>query len=115
MARGYRSIPTKGYPYFLYDAEGEGMQYYSTSEERDEAAKRCIVYYLDESLWNEDVARVATGFISGCAQQVGREDRPTGMTDEELEEAGWSSDEGDYRCNYEILPLFNLNEPASRS
>ena len=97
--------PDKDYPYFLYNPEGNGFEYFRTKELRDNCASDEVQAYLDDA-WDEQVTDIVVGKVTGQSSMVDVETQ-TGEIDEEgCDESGeyWNGDY-EYRCNYEIKPL----------
>jgi hypothetical protein len=97
--------PEPNYPFFLYDPEGNGFEYYKTEKERDELAKDTIQGYLVDG-WDEQVTNVITGKVTGQATMVDVETQDGELDEECCDEKGVYWDDGyDYRCDYQIKPL----------
>jgi hypothetical protein len=80
-----------------------GLTFYATAEERDEAAKDTIQDHLQEGEWSEDVGDVFAFTVTHKATQVDAK-HPEGELDEEgCDENGdyWPSDV-DFTCNYAL-------------
>tara|TARA_R110002094_G_scaffold161285_1_gene146498 strand:+ start:187 stop:552 length:366 start_codon:yes stop_codon:yes gene_type:complete len=97
--------PSADYPYFFYDPEGSGFEYFKNKELRDIYANKSIQEYLDDG-WNAEVIDVVTGEITGQATMTDVEVKPDDLDDEGMDEGGeyWNGDY-EYTCNYEIKPL----------
>ncbi len=102
-----RYRPHPEYRFWLYDPEGEGMTYYRTAQERDDAAEITIGAYLDDG-WNEEVELVAAGEVTHSAQILDKQKRPP---PEELDEEGYDGEgthwpeEFEWRGNYKLEPI----------
>lgn len=92
-------------PYFVLDPEGDGITYFETTEDRDKFAEECVRQYIDDT-WSEEVVYVVAGVITHSAQEVDRQDRPTELDEDGLDESGeyWDSD-CEYKCNFKMLPV----------
>jgi len=95
-------------PYFVFDPEGDGMEYFDTEEDRDKAASKAIEKYIDTDGWDPEVVHVTVGVVTHSAQKCDIQERPT---EEEFDEDGcdndgvyWDSD-CMYICNYKMLPI----------
>lgn len=105
IIKSYR--PSAEYPYWLYDADGEGMAYYRTREARDDAAARALAdYRTPDDRWDEAVEWVAVGEVTHFAQCIDKKMRPT---ETELD-GGYDSDGaywGDalWRGTYTMAPV----------
>jgi hypothetical protein len=103
--------PDAEYRYFLYDPEGDGMTYYKTSKDRDNAAAEAIGNCLDtDGSWSEETDRIVAGEVTHQATMVDKQ-VPEGKIDEDGEdEAGTFWSPGiDYMCNYEMVPIGEVN------
>lgn len=92
-------------PYFYFDPEADGFEYFETENERDKAAQDAIQMYLDEG-WNEDVTNIVTGTITNKATMVDVEMRPDTVDEDGYDDTGgyWNQ-YWDYKCDYKIRPL----------
>jgi hypothetical protein len=106
--RKYRPHPE--YRFWLYDPEGDGMTFYRTADERDEAGKSCIDDYLDDC-WCDQVEYVCAGEVTHAAHVLNKTMRPA---DDELDEEGCDG-EGNYwepdmawRGTYKLEPIAAL-------
>lgn len=99
--------PTAGYTYWLFDPWGDGMTYYRTAQERDEAGAIAVAAYLDGG-WDEDVEHVAAGEVTHSAQVLHKRMRPPqeDLDDESCDGEGthWPA-EIEWRGNYKLEPL----------
>jgi len=80
-----------------------GLTFYATTEERDEAARDLIQDHLQEGEWSEDVGDVFAFTVTHKATQVDVK-HPEGELDEDrCDENGdyWPSDI-DFACNYAL-------------
>lgn len=91
--------------YFLYDPEGDGMDYFDTEKERDEAAKKALDKYLDVDGWDSEIVNVVTGIVTHSAQKTNIQKRPpeNEIDDDGVDSEGyyWQTD-CKYMCNYEM-------------
>jgi len=102
---------TEGYPYFIYDPDGDGHSFFKTEAERDEYAVECIEAYrslYDEEGWGSEVDGVYVGVVTARATQTDVEYPPPAS---ELDEENCDSngrhwpDGAEYFCNYKMMPL----------
>lgn len=102
----YEYDPKPDYPFFLCDPQGEGIRFFRTEAERDEAAKKAILEYVDHGEWASEVEEVFVGIVTGVATATNIE-RPAGDLDEEgMDENGeWWEEETSFRCYFEIQPM----------
>lgn len=114
----FKYHPTPEYRFFLHDPEGDGMRYYRTAKERDADADEAIHGYLDDC-WSEAVVRVVAGEITHHAVARNVELRPRREdfeSDDEHEQAlsddGFSGNDWQYSCNYELAPITDPGEPT---
>jgi hypothetical protein len=92
--------------YFLYDPEGEGMEYFDSEEARDEAAKEAVALYLTDGFWYPEVINLIVGVVTASAQQVDRVNKPDNLDEDGVDESGVSWDSNyDYTCDYRLLPI----------
>jgi hypothetical protein len=94
-------------PYFLYDPNGDGVQFFATQEERDQAAKDIIEECLDGGEWGAGVDEIVAGVVTHKSTKVDILKRPP---DEEIDDDGLDLEGnywGDYneRCNFELKPI----------
>jgi hypothetical protein len=97
--------PEPDYPYFLYDPEGNGFEYFKTEKLRDDCASDAVQAYLDEA-WDEQVTNVVVGKISGQATMTDVKVKPDIVDEDGNDENDeyWDSD-WDYKCDYAIKPV----------
>jgi len=100
--------------YFLYDPEGDGMQYFDSVDDRDKAAAAAIKDSHSNDGWGEEVINIVVGEVTHSAQEYDRTERPP---DAEIDEDGYDQ-EGDWwdsdwtvKCNYKMMPI---NTPTSQ-
>lgn len=112
-----KHYPTPEYRFFLHDPEGDGMRYFKSSEDRDTYAAATIQAYLDDC-WSEEVVQVVAGEITHhvVAKNVKlrpkREDFESDEAHEHaLSDLGFSGNDWDYTCNYELAPISDPGEP----
>jgi hypothetical protein len=55
MGRWRRYTPSSTHLYGLYDPDGDGITFYKSAAERDEAAEETIQNYLSDGEWCDDV------------------------------------------------------------
>ena len=99
--------PSSTHFYGLYDPEGDGITFYKSAAERDEAAEETIQNYLSDGEWWEEVTGVFAFVVTHCATQIDVVS-PVGEIDEDgCDEAGedWSNTNCDYKCNYALKPF----------
>ena len=104
MTSNYRSIE---HTFGLYNpAFGNGLEFYKTKTERDEAAKKAIKNHLDDNEWSDEVEGVFAFVVTHQATQT-NVTRPVGTLDEEgYDVTGTFFNEQDScNCNYELKPL----------
>lgn len=96
----------KEHRFFLYDPENGGMEFYSSKEERDEAAKNCIPLYCDDG-WDEMVEQVCVGEVTAMATQTNLSERQGELDEDGHDEDGeyWGDQDIYARCDYELLPI----------
>jgi hypothetical protein len=97
--------PKVGFEFFYSDPCGDGLVYFKSEQERDDAVNEAVHGYLDDG-WNEEVENVTVGKITGEAAKVDVKIRPSDLDEDNCDEEGvyWDSD-WDYTCNYEIKPI----------
>ncbi len=96
----------KGLDFYLNDPEN-GIWFYSNEEQRDKEAVEAIRGYLDPvDGWNEDVADISVGVVTGSAVQVDVV-HPIGPIDEDGcdENSEYWGDGFEYKCGYAIKPV----------
>jgi hypothetical protein len=82
-----------------------GFEEFETEEERDEAAKVAIAFYLEDG-WDTDVEYITTGVITHIASQVDIKQRPEFTDEDGYDEDGEYWDHHwEFRCNYKMLPI----------
>jgi hypothetical protein len=94
------------------------MRYYRTAEERNADAEDAIQGYLDDC-WSESVVQVVAGEITHHTVAKNVEPRPK-REDFESDEAhehalsdlGFSGNDWDYTCTYELAPITDPGEPT---
>jgi hypothetical protein len=102
-----RYTPSSTHLYGLYDPDGDGITFYKSAAERDEAAEETIRSYLSDGEWCDDVTNVFAFVVTHRATEVDVV-RPVGEIDEDgCDEAGedWSNTNCDYKCNYALKPF----------
>ena len=107
MTTNYRSKPNIEHAFGLYNpAFGNGLEFYKTETERDEAAKKAIKNYLDDNEWSDEVEGVFAFVVTHQATQT-NVTCPVGTLDEDgCDETGtYFNDQDSYNCNYELKPL----------
>jgi hypothetical protein len=100
-----RHTPSSTHLYGLYD--GDGITFYKSAAERNEAAKETIQNYLSDGEWCDDVTNVFAFVVTHRATEVDVV-RPVGEIDEDgCDQAGedWSNTNCDYKCNYALKPF----------
>lgn len=94
--------------YWLYDPEGDGMMFFATEQERDDAAHDVIRDgYLDDC-WSEEVTAVCAGVVTHIATETNRIDKPPASElneDSEDEEGNYWPPDWDYQCDYELISV----------
>lgn len=63
MTKNFKSHPSNEYPHFLNDPEGDGLLFFPTAAERDEAAKELIGMYLEDNEWLDGTPDICTGTL----------------------------------------------------
>jgi hypothetical protein len=102
-----RYTPSSTHLYGLYDPDGDGITFYKSAAERDEAAEETIRSYLSDGEWCDDVTNVFAFVVTHSATEVDVV-QPVGEIDEDgCDEAGedWSNTNCDYKCNYALKPF----------
>lgn len=103
----FKYRPSPEYRFWLYDPEGNGMTYFYSAENRDEAADEAIQNYIDDG-WSEEVEAVCAGEVTLMAQVLNKTMRPP---EDEIGEDGCDSDGADWsddiewRGNYKLEPM----------
>ena len=96
----------KGLDYYLNDPEN-GIWFYSNEEQRDKEAVEAIHGYKDPvDGWNEDVADISVGVVTGSAVQIDVV-HPIVPIDEDGcdENSEYWGDGFEYKCGYAIKPV----------
>lgn len=108
-------VYSKDRPYFVYDPERDGFEYYATEEERDEKAEDIIKLYLQDT-WDEGVVNIVAGVVTHTIEQTNRVDRPECLDDEGVDEWGveWDIDT-DYTCDYKLTPMNEIQKLISET
>jgi len=101
----------KGERFFLYDPEGDGMQYFATEYERDQAARAAINNSLEDGVWSELADQIVVGVITASAKAVNIRHKPA---DAIIDENGDDEDGvywGDQEriCDYELAAWHGIN------
>jgi hypothetical protein len=98
--------PHPEYRFWLFDPDGDGMTFYRTAAERDEAAELTIAAYLDDGCWSEEVERVCAGEVTHTAQVLNKTMRPDDLDEEGFDGEGtyWEPDM-EWRGNYKLEPI----------
>ena len=95
--------PSATHPYGLCDLEGDGITFYKSAKERDEAAEKTIKGYLDGE-WLEEVTSVFAFMVTHRATEIDVV-RPVGEINEDgCDEAGeyWPDTDCEYKRNYAL-------------
>lgn len=101
----YKMHPHKDYPFWLFDPCWEGMMFFKTESERDEAAESAIAGHLDEA-WSEEVEQVCCGVVTHSAQCLNKTMRPDELDEEGVDgEGNYWPDDMAWRGNYTMEPL----------
>jgi len=103
MSDNIRYTPSATHLYGLCDPEGDGITFYKSAKERDEAAEKTIKAYLDGE-WLEEVTSVFAFMVTHRAAQIDVV-RPVGEINEDgCDEAGeyWPNTDCEYKCNYAL-------------
>jgi hypothetical protein len=104
MSNNIRYTPSATHLYGLCDPEGDGITFYKSAKERDEAAKKAIKAYPGESGWLEEVTSIFAFMVTHCATEIDVV-RPVGEIDEDgCDEVGeyWPNTDCEYKCNYAL-------------
>jgi hypothetical protein len=104
MSNDIRYTPNATHPYGLCDPEGDGITFYNSPDERDEAAEKAIKAYLDEGEWLEEVTSVFAFMVTHRATEIDVV-RPVGEINEDgCDEAGeyWPDTDCEYKCDYAL-------------
>ncbi len=106
MTKDFQYIPGPGYRFLLY-CPNNGLTFWKTAKERDEAGKELVEEYLDDGEWSEQVLGIFTGTVDGCIAKVDQKHRVGKLDDDGYDEDGqyWPNNKFDYTCNYELQPL----------
>lgn len=106
MSANIRYTPSETHVFGLYEPEGDGITFYATEKERDEAAKKAIKAYVDDNEWCDEVTGVF-GFVVTHQAAAINVAYPAGPLDEE----GYDED-GEYwpdncgrKCDYALTPI----------
>jgi hypothetical protein len=97
-----RHTPSSAHLYGLYDPEGEGITFYESAKERDEAAEKTIQGYLDDGVWFEEVTGVFAFMVTHRATEIDTVQLVGEIDEDGYDEAGeyWPSTDCEYKCNY---------------
>ena len=101
-----RYNPGPSHRFFVHDPNGDGISFWQSEAERDQAAKEAIQGYLSDGEWHEDVVCVVVGVVTHKAEAVNIQ-HPVGEIDDEgYDEAGeyWPDPDARY-CDYALVPL----------
>jgi|LakMenEpi03Aug12_release.lakeMendotaPanAssembly.Ray.scaffolds.fasta_scaffold962958_2 hypothetical protein len=104
MSTSIRHTPSNTHLYGLYDPEGDGITFYESAKERDEAAEKTIQAYLDDNVWFEEVTSVFAFMVTHRATEIDVV-RPVGEIDEDgYDEVGeyWPDTDCQSKCNYAL-------------
>ena len=109
MTSDTRNTPSRTHLYGLYDPEGDGITFYKSAAERDEAAEKAIQGYEAFGIWYQGVTGIFAFMVTHCATCINVA-RPVGETRYEKEgryEAGeyWPNTDCDCKCNYALKPF----------
>ena len=107
-----RHTPSSTHLYGLYDPEGEGITFYESAKERDEAAEKTIQAYLDDGAWFEEVTSVFAFMVTHRATEIDTVQLVGEIDEDGYDEAGeyWSNTDCEYKCNY-AMQAFPRVEP----
>lgn len=110
--RDCKQSPCQEYRFFLYDPN-DGLTFWKTEQQRDQAAKDAIDCYLDDNGWDEDVTRISAGMVTHRAAEINVIDRVGELDEDGYDEAGeyWDSDEFERKCGYELQPFTPTQPP----
>jgi hypothetical protein len=106
--------PTSEYRYWLYDPLGDGMVYFRTEADRDEAARDLIPTYMDDG-WAEEVESIACGEVTHSAQCLNKVARPDRLSPEGFDDEGEYWGDWDWKGNYTLEPLLPPQTPSQCS
>ncbi len=106
MTKDFKYSPSPGYRFLLY-CPNNGLTFWKTAEERNEAGKELISEYLDDGEWSEEVVDIFAGTVDRHIVEVDQKHRAGKLDDDGYDEDGqyWPNNECDYTCNYELQPL----------
>ena len=109
MTSDIRYTPSSTHLYGLYDPDGDGITFYKSAAERDEAAEKAIQGYEAFGIWYQGVTGIFAFMVTHCATCINVA-RPVGETRYEKEgryEAGeyWPNTDCDYKWNYALKPF----------
>lgn len=106
--RNYSASAEK--PYFYYDGEGNGFEYFATEAERDAAANEAIQACLDDG-WAEGVEDIIAGKVTHTTKQIDVIHKPE-VVDENGYDAVNDMHWVDYDtvCNYILEPIKETND-----
>jgi len=103
------SFNYKGERFFLFNPEGDGMQYFSTEYDRDQAARAAINDCLEDDMWSEFTDQIVVGVVTASAKPVNVRHKPAGaMIDENGDDEDgvyWGDQER--MCDYEMFRLMD--------
>ena len=96
--------------YFCYDTE-DGFQTFTSKEECEKYANKCIQDYLSVDGWSEDVIYVSTGIVTHEATQADLVERPETVDEDGCDESGeyWGDFESK-KCSYTLKPISSVGE-----
>lgn len=101
--------PDPDHRFWMYSPEGDGLTYYSTETERDEAARQEIRMYLDcDDSWLEEVEDILCGVVTHTIAKVVTGTKPANydqMTEDEKDEFWPHSEEFDEIVDYQLKKL----------
>jgi hypothetical protein len=109
MTSDIRYTPSSTHLYGLYDPDGDGITFYKSAAERDEAAEKAIQGYEAFGIWYQGVTGIFAFMVTHCATCIDVA-RPVGETRYEKEgryEAGeyWPNTDCNYKWNYALKPF----------
>lgn len=90
--------------FFVFDPEGDGLAYYATESERDNAASEAIKGYLSDG-WSEEVTNVIAGRLTHTTKKCDVISRPDEIDENDCDGEGNYWGEFDHFCNYKLTPL----------
>lgn len=97
--------------FWLFDPEGDGMQFFPTVEERNAASKEAIQAYLDDG-WSEEVGNVIAGEVTHLTTATNVVRRPETLDEDDHDEDGEYWPEGaDFKCDYELVAIASEAAP----